>query len=402
MAVDKRLRYFNGQFLQAADFIDEQTYHVDRLRGHLGQLHTPGIAGGLEVAAAVGATQAVVAPGTAIDAEGRQVVLAESRNLPLGGHAGETVLVLISYDEQASDPASAGTGSETRWHERPDVELVPDDGSAPGAGTHVRLARLTIGGDGRVSAAPDESVRVRAGGQLGDEVTARKLSLRREGVDPSLWPAVTSGAPGRLDVAGGLNVTGAGTIAGRNVGADGAALDAHVARTDNPHVVTPAQIGALLASDYAFGRRKFDSLAFGSASNDGDTKTSNVGFPPRFLLVFSGCQASIGGNQHGGPTVGFVDFDLDGFITKSTTHLVVVRKTVAPFIVVFGNPPVDRVFSAEFWDETFSPQRSELVSVDVTGVSGNTVTFKYNRRRANSSHNPVGSFSIDMQLIFFG
>ena len=47
MAVDKRLRYFDGQFLQAVDFIDEQTYHIDRLQSHTAQLHTPGIAADL-------------------------------------------------------------------------------------------------------------------------------------------------------------------------------------------------------------------------------------------------------------------------------------------------------------------------------------------------------------------
>ena len=45
---DKRLRYFNGQFLQQEDFADEQTYHLDRQRRHNRDLHTPGIAEGLE------------------------------------------------------------------------------------------------------------------------------------------------------------------------------------------------------------------------------------------------------------------------------------------------------------------------------------------------------------------
>ncbi len=47
---------------------------------------------------------------------------------------------------------------------------------------------------------------------------------------------------GGLRVTGNLNVTGA--VDGRDVSADGAKLDQHLARTDNPHATTAAQIGA--------------------------------------------------------------------------------------------------------------------------------------------------------------
>lgn len=419
MAVDKRLRYFNGQFLQAADFIGEQDYHLDRLRSHLSQLHTPGIADGLDVDAAVGATQAVVSPGTAIDEQGRQIVLTASRSLPLGGLAGETALVLISYQEQAADPATAGSGSETRWHERPEVVAVPDDAQAPPAGTHVRLARLSIGNDGRVAAAADESVRVRAGGELGDEVTARKLSLRREGVDPTLWPALTSGAPGRLDVAGALDVSGAlsvadtlsvigavsapGGVDGRDVAADGANLDAHLARTDNPHGVTPAQIGALPASDYAFAQREFARMAFGSAYDDGEIQTVDVGFVPTFLLVFSGCQARIGntGEYHGGLSVGFAD--LMGTINQSSTALIIDRDVSVPYVEIFGSVPLEAIYAGEVWDRTVSPVRAESLSIFVTDVSGTIVSFQFGRiPPQGGGYAQVTNFTIDMQLIFFG
>ncbi len=50
-------------------------------------------------------------------------------------------------------------------------------------------------------------------------------------------------SPGaRLDVRGDIVLTG--TVAGRDVAADGAALDAHLADSNNPHNVTAAQIGA--------------------------------------------------------------------------------------------------------------------------------------------------------------
>ena len=77
--VEKRLRYFNGQFLQEKDFTDEQAYHIDRQRRHNRLLHTPGIAEGLDVEADVGARGAKVKPGTAVDAKGQFIVLAQER-----------------------------------------------------------------------------------------------------------------------------------------------------------------------------------------------------------------------------------------------------------------------------------------------------------------------------------
>ncbi|MGD9101730.1 MAG: hypothetical protein PVF45_14710, partial [Anaerolineae bacterium] len=211
---EKRLRYFNGQFLEEQDFIDEQKYHVNRQRLHH-LLHTWGIADGLTVTADVGATEAVVSPGVAVDGDGRQIVLSSSRTVSLSDHANETVLLVISYHEESSDPASVGGTGDTRWHERPRVEAVtgtvypPDD-------THLRLAKLDVASDGKVSAHHTD-VRVSAGVRLGDEVEVRKLTLSRQGVDPSQWPALTCGAAGRADVEGSLQVSGGGAFAG-NVG----------------------------------------------------------------------------------------------------------------------------------------------------------------------------------------
>ena len=40
--VTKRVRFYDGQFLQAQDFVDEQAYHVDRQRLHNRGLHLSG------------------------------------------------------------------------------------------------------------------------------------------------------------------------------------------------------------------------------------------------------------------------------------------------------------------------------------------------------------------------
>src|SRR5262249_59726682 len=83
--VDKRLRFFDGQFLKDQDFIDEQKYHVDRLRRHSRFLNVAGIVEGLGVE--VGAKSlATVQPGTALDRQGRQGGLAQPAARPPPGH----------------------------------------------------------------------------------------------------------------------------------------------------------------------------------------------------------------------------------------------------------------------------------------------------------------------------
>ena len=72
---EKRTRFFDGQYLVDQDFIDEQKYHLDRLRRHQRLLHVSGICEGLSVRATA-ANTVVVGPGTAIDADGRTLALA--------------------------------------------------------------------------------------------------------------------------------------------------------------------------------------------------------------------------------------------------------------------------------------------------------------------------------------
>lgn len=254
--VNKRLRYFHGQFLQAEDFEAEQAYHLDRLRRHNRELHSFGIARGLAVTAEIGQDQIVVHPGSALDREGRQIVLSEGRTVPLGTSANKTVLVVLAYYESPSDPSTAGDAGETRILESPRVELVPDDDDAPDPDLALRLARIQVDGSGRV-ARHDHDVRVFSGVQLAPETSVEVLRFERENVDPSLWPALRSGAQGRLDLTGDFNVSGqvgfsgdlttSGKVDGRDVSADGTKLDGHVADRNNPHATTAQQVGALVS-----------------------------------------------------------------------------------------------------------------------------------------------------------
>src|SRR5581483_3442841 len=73
--------YFDGKFLVARDFWDEQTFHVDKLRHHHQRLHGWGVVCGLEVTPhetpACRDRYVYIQPGTAIDCCGHEIVVRE-------------------------------------------------------------------------------------------------------------------------------------------------------------------------------------------------------------------------------------------------------------------------------------------------------------------------------------
>jgi len=219
--IDKRLRYFNGQFLEQKDFRDEQDYHIDRQRRHNRTLHTPGVAEGLEITGVVGAGEVTVSAGTALDDEGQQIVLTDKRTLNLNEVAGTTALVVIAYGEIPVEPATVGNqGEMTRVEERPNV-IVVAEGSAPPAGSHIRLGRLTVGAGGTLSAIVDETVRQSAGVRLGEQVTIPSLRLSNNSLPEQDWPSLAAAkqeivTSGKLKVRNDLTVEG--TISGRLAG----------------------------------------------------------------------------------------------------------------------------------------------------------------------------------------
>jgi hypothetical protein len=77
MATDdiKRLYFYEKQFLGAHDFQDEQGYHIDMRHRHLIAHHRWGIAGGLEIVQDPTSNVWYVAPGLAVDAFGREIVV---------------------------------------------------------------------------------------------------------------------------------------------------------------------------------------------------------------------------------------------------------------------------------------------------------------------------------------
>lgn len=107
----ERINFFKGLFMQAEDWQKEQQYHMEKRRFHNMYLHTPGVAfncaGEMKVTASQGGTAFTVAPGYAIDGEGRDLYLPESREIKLpplqAFNPPTTVFITIAYEEIKSD-----------------------------------------------------------------------------------------------------------------------------------------------------------------------------------------------------------------------------------------------------------------------------------------------------------
>jgi hypothetical protein len=140
-AGDKRLRYFDGQLLSAADLQDEQQYLIRMRHRHNQALHGSGIVTGLAVTVSTDASppSVVVEPGLALDRKGRELELAapvavEIRNPDCSQY------VIVEYTERETDPVplpadSTGT-TASRVEEgaliRLSAEDISDDGIAIG------------------------------------------------------------------------------------------------------------------------------------------------------------------------------------------------------------------------------------------------------------------------------
>ncbi|MEG3925641.1 MULTISPECIES: tail fiber domain-containing protein [unclassified Microcoleus] len=128
--IQKRVRYFDGQFLKDQDFVDEQKYHINRQRLQ-NRLHVFGIIEGLDIQYQEG--KVIVNPGTAIDQKGRLIVLANSKEINLENSSDFGSLVIF-YQEKESDIATTreennekekqGSAGNTRWYEDPEVTVV--------------------------------------------------------------------------------------------------------------------------------------------------------------------------------------------------------------------------------------------------------------------------------------
>ncbi len=182
----KRVRYFEYEFLDAEDFKVEQDYHRGMRYKHNRDFHTLGIGGGLEVNFAEGQekgneTKVTVRPGTAVDGEGREIVLARSKTIDFnqpGYEGGRGYYITINWHEQ---PGLPGQQNELkRWEETPEIdtsEVFPGD-----PGINLVLAKVTLRQDeNKTIESIDNLDRRYAAIEIGDNTVSSTKIVKADG-----------------------------------------------------------------------------------------------------------------------------------------------------------------------------------------------------------------------------
>ena len=118
----KRVVWFDGKLLSAADLADEQSYFQTRLRRRNRFLHGAGVVSGLKVAiapaAGAGNQSVVVEPGFAIDPRGEEIEVCQTTALALPPR-GRSLFVQLKFVECPTDPVpSIGSLGSTSGDER--------------------------------------------------------------------------------------------------------------------------------------------------------------------------------------------------------------------------------------------------------------------------------------------
>ncbi len=218
----KRLNYFTGQFLKENDFRDEQSYHINALSMHNKNLHSWGIASGLDVLLDKTRKHVILEEGMAIDRSGRQILLEKPMKIDFQKASTSTVHLTISLKAIESDPAEENEfKGSTRISEEALIELdesMPDDESRK-----VFLAKIILDPENKTAISMDKSNRKIIG--LSDDIRVKNITFIQK-KEPKEWPTI-KGMDGKdtdleirsrkTTLTGDLNVAGtlsAGKISG--------------------------------------------------------------------------------------------------------------------------------------------------------------------------------------------
>jgi hypothetical protein len=214
----RRMNWFDRQFLRAQDFADDQDYALDRRHRHNRLLHTEGVADGLAVTGEKEGTTITVAPGMALDAAGRELVMLEgiTETLPSSLDQATVAEVYLVYEEQAVEPSTdpGVTGQATRIREAARVAFRPvtETASVPVSPTPgpagqvpgVLLATLQLAG-GKLKSEPANGVRRQAGALL-QEAALPELLLKVAQKPQADWPRLSGKAANTIGVDGSLHL----------------------------------------------------------------------------------------------------------------------------------------------------------------------------------------------------
>jgi hypothetical protein len=381
----KRLHYYDQQFLVEADFTDEQRYHVEMRRRLNRLLHTAGIADALEVNK-TGNRAVTVHPGTAVDREGREMILEADRIIDLSNAVlfppNTAVSITITYAEAESDPSTAtGAPGNTRVTEQPAVQAVT--GPLPADGPVV-LAAFTLDATGNVP------------GAIGGLLSAGRVLVGPRG---ATGPATIDGVAnpsGNIDLvpAQAIVITPDDTNNRITIGEN------HSARTDNPHATTAAQIGALAASAYDLGQRTTATIAFAEADANGANRSVNLGFRPRLVLVTGTVSAAFGGRTYGGTFSGVAVIDAGGTVAQQSSGFGMTRISNTDwFSRAIEGVGICRTV---FFNSEAAPAQAENLSVAISSVTATGLTATLTRALANPGNVQLPDFALSLNLLCFG
>ena len=144
----KRVNPFRGLMIDEEAWADAHDYHRIQARLHLLSAHGWGIVEGLEVVADPQMPNTlVIRPGVAVDSQGRALLLAQDRRLPISAAPGSALYVVLRLREELAAPQRFWNDLDeyTRVIER--CEALVQGG--PAVAPALELARLTVGAAAR-------------------------------------------------------------------------------------------------------------------------------------------------------------------------------------------------------------------------------------------------------------
>ena len=386
----KRPHYFDHQFLVEADFTAEQQYHLDMRRRLNRLLHTFGIADGLEVVKSANKT-VTVRPGVALDRDGQEMIIEANQAVNLNDaarfSAGATVFITIAYQEQESDPTTAADVSgNTRVTEQPVIQAVTT--APPNDGTVIPLARFTLDGNANVP---------RNINDLFDGGVRQMVGPRGERGLASLNGVSNPGSNIDLVAPAGQAIT----IAPNNANNRIVISENHSTQTGNVHGLTAAnlqQIGALLASDYALQQHAVANMIFSQQDTSGATRTINVGFQPKIVLVHGACNAVMSGRGYGA-----------GVSAVAALEGKLQQICFGYFITRFSNTDwssqatiLDTICLGSFSNQGVTPIQAENLFVTISSVSATGLTAVLTRDVIATGNAPLPNFDIFLLLLCMG
>jgi len=282
----KRLRYYTGQFLEAADFKAEQDYHVGLRRfGNRAFYIGAGILDdGFQVALKTDdSSRIVISPGIGVDGQGRELVLVSALEVPLP-QRDTNFFITLHYAEMETDQQvpDADVSDTTRLEEKPVVGFFA---TSPEFDPQVDIviARLKVSAQGIAEGAPDllfrQPASARIAGSLkigpGDR-TIPAVDIDR-GSTNNLALRLSSSGPGWGSGLELRNSSGPGKRFGIYSGFDGKLHVADVdAGADRLTVTGAGDIGVGTATP----RARLELASGALMPSAGGSDTSGILFPP--------------------------------------------------------------------------------------------------------------------------